>query len=208
MKIFTYLYEKCIALSKHPKASLFLGINSFIESVFWPIPPDVMLIPMCLAKREKALRYAGLAVITSVLGTCVGYYLGYFLYDPYVSNFLRWMNYESYIEVVRNWYAQEYGILMIFIGAFTPVPYKVIAITTGLVAAQSYLSVGNVGMLTIINFIGVSLVGRGLRFYLEVVTLKLGRDRMEKVILKYIDRIGWLCVILLVFYGLYNVVTP
>ena len=206
LNIFSWLYEICIKLAKHPKAPLFLGINSFIESVFWPIPPDVMLAPMCLARPKLSMYYATITVVTSVLGAICGYYLGYFIYDPYIADLIKWFNYEAAMETVRNWFVMEYGILMIFIGAFTTIPYKVIAITTGVVAAESMASTGTTGMLTIINFVLVSLVGRGLRFFLEAGVIMYGGEKMEHAIRRYIDYIGWACVILIVGYIAYKMV--
>ncbi len=204
MNIFSHLYELCIRLAKHRLAPLFLCINSFIESIFWPIPPDVMLAPMCLAKRHLALHYAALATISSVAGAICGYYLGYFIYDPYLADFIAWLGYTDAMAVVRGWYTQEYGILMIFIGAFTPIPYKVIAVTSGVVAAESFVSTGSTGMITIVNFVLVSLVGRGMRFFLEAGIIKLGGERMEKALRRYIDAIGWICVLLVAAYIVYK----
>ena len=204
MNIFSYFYEICIKLAKHPKAVWFLCINSFIESIFWPIPPDVMLAPMCLARRNRALHYATLTVIASVLGAACGYYLGYFIYDPYIADVIRWLHYEDAMETVRQWFTLKYGILMVFIGAFTPIPYKVIAVTSGVVAAESVASTGSSGMLTIVNFLAVSFVGRGLRFFLEAIIIMLGGERMEKALRRYIDIIGWVCVALVVIYIAYE----
>ena len=206
MKIFSYLYEVCIQLAKHPRAPWFLCINSFIESVFWPIPPDVMLAPMCLAKPQRSWHYAALTTGTSVLGAICGYYLGYFIYDPYIADFIAWLNYTEAMQTVRHWYVMEYGILMIFVGAFTPVPYKVIAITSGVVAAESMASTGSAGMITILNFVLVSLVGRGMRFFLEAGIIKWGGERMEKALRRYVDRIGWACIILIAVYIVYKMV--
>lgn len=206
MNIFSTLYEICIKLAKHPKAPWFLCINSFIESIFWPIPPDVMLAPMCLARPKRSLYYALLTVITSVLGAVCGYYLGYFIYDPYIADFINWLGYNDAMATVREWFTLKYGILMVFVGAFTPVPYKVIAVTSGLVAAESYLATGSVGMLTILNFVLVSFVGRGLRFFLEAGIIMYGGERMERVIRRYIDIIGWACVALIAIYIVYKLV--
>lgn len=206
LNIFSVMYEVCINLAKRPKAPWFLVINSFIESIFWPIPPDVMLAPMCLARPNRALYYALITVISSVLGAIVGYYLGYFIYDPYIADFIKWANYESAMETVRHWFIMEYGILMIFIGAFTPIPYKVIAITTGVVAAESMANTGSLGMLSIFNFVLVSLVGRGLRFFLEAGVIMWGGEKMEKAIRRYIDYIGWGCVILVAVYIAYKMI--
>ena len=110
------------------------------------------------------------------------------------------------MATVREWFTLKYGILMVFVGAFTPVPYKVIAVTTGLVAAESYLATGSVGMLTILNFVLVSFVGRGLRFFLEAGIIMYGGERMERVIRRYIDIIGWACVALIAIYIVYKLV--
>ena len=204
MNIFSYLYEVCIRLSKHPRAPLFLCINSFIESIFWPIPPDVMLAPMCLARPKRSLYYALITVISSILGAACGYYLGYFIYDPYIADLIEWVGYHDAMVTVREWFTMEYGVLMIFIGAFTPVPYKVIAVTSGVVAAESVMNTGSAGMLTIVNFLAVSFVGRGLRFFLEAGIIMWGGEKMEKALRRYIDRIGWACVALVAIYIIYK----
>lgn len=165
-----------------------------------------MLAPMCLARPDRSLYYAAITVITSVLGAVCGYYLGYFIYDPYIADLIAWLNYTQAMETVRNWFVMEYGILMIFVGAFTPIPYKVIAVTTGVVAAESMANTGTTGMLTIINFVLASLLGRGLRFFLEAGIIMYGGERMEKAIRRYIDYIGWACVILIVLYIGYKMV--
>lgn len=207
MGIFSYLYEVCIKLAKHPKAIWFLSINTFIESIFWPIPPDVMLAPMCLARPRYAFHYALVAVASSVLGAICGYYLGYFIYDPYIADIINWLNYQDYMYTVRNWFTKEYGILMIFIGAFTPIPYKVIAITTGVVAAESVASTSSAGMLTIVNFVIVSFVGRGARFFLVAGLIKFGGQAMDRALRRYIDIIGWICVVLVTVYIIYEMFT-
>lgn len=204
MNIFSYLYEVCIKLAKHPKAVWFLSINTFIESIFWPIPPDVMLAPMCLAKPSRAFSLATVTVVSSVLGAVCGYYLGYFIYDPYIADIIQWLNYQDSMDTVRNWFTKEYGILMIFVGAFTPIPYKVIAVTSGVVAAESVASTSSAGMLTILNFVLVSFVGRGARFFLVAGIIKFGGERMEHALRRYIDIIGWICVVLITVYIIYE----
>ncbi len=206
MHFFSYIYEVCIKLAKHPKATWFLCINSFIESIFWPIPPDVMLCPMCLAMPNRAWKYAFLTVITSVCGAFCGYYLGYFIYDPWIADLIDWFHYREAMNTVRLWFTNEYGILMIFIGAFTPIPYKVIAITAGLMAAESVANTGTAGLLGIAYFILVSFVGRGMRFYLEAALIHWGGQKMEHVIRRYVDRLGWACVILIALYVAYKIV--
>lgn len=206
MGIFSYIYELCIKLAKHPKATWFLSINSFIESIFWPIPPDVMLCPMCLARPKNSFRYALITVVASVAGAFFGYYLGYFIYDPWIKDLIEWFGYENAMATARSWFVAEYGILMVFAGAFTPIPYKVIAISAGLVAAESVSVTGSAGLLNIFVFLAVSFVGRGLRFYLEAALIYFGGAKMEHVIRRYVDRIGWACVILIIIYILYKLV--
>ena len=161
---------------------------------------------MCLAAPKRAFVYATMTVLTSVFGAFFGYYLGYFIYDPWISNLIDWLHYRDSMEVVRAWFTNEYGILMVFIGAFTPIPYKVIAITAGLMAAESVLNTGSAGMLGIVYFLIVSLIGRGLRFYLEATLIYFGGEKMEHTIAKYVDRIGWACVILILIYVAYKVI--
>ena len=111
VNIFSYLYEICIKLAKHPKAPWFLSINSFIESIFWPIPPDVMLMPMCLATPKRSLYYAGITTVTSVLGAICGYYLGYFIYDPYIADLIAEMFRKSGTEsALINLGGNVYGL--------------------------------------------------------------------------------------------------
>lgn len=205
MKLFARLYDFFERLSQHELAVHILCVNSLIESIFWPIPSDVMLIPMCVCQRQKAFRLAFLTVFFSVLGAVVGYYLGYFLYDPYVARVIAFFHYQESMQTVRDWLAIEYGVLMIFVGAFTPIPYKVIAVASGLVAAESIMETGSAGMLGIVPFILISIVGRGLRFYLEAIIIYIGGEKMQKTIRTYIDGIGWTCVALIVVFIVYKV---
>ena len=200
MHVFSYIYELCLRLAGHPRALWFLMGDSFCESIFWPIPPDVMLCPMCLARRERAFRYALVTAACSVAGAVCGYYLGYFIYDPWIRDIIELVGYGMQMAAVREWLAEEYGVLMVFAGAFTPIPYKVIAVTAGAVAADSALETGTAGFLGLGYFAAASFSGRGLRFALEAGLIYLGGTRMESGIRRYIDRAGWLCVLAL---GLY-----
>ena len=204
MKIFTSLFNIFEKLSYHRFATPIMCANSFFESIFWPVPADVMLVPMCVYQRRKSLYYAFLTVLFSVLGAVVGYYLGYYLYDPYISDFIRIMHYQKSAAKAAE-YLTTYGILFVFVGAFTPIPYKVIAITAGLCAAQRYADEGSAGALGTFSFILVSFVGRGLRFFLEAIIILIGGDKMEHLIRKYIDRIGWFCVFLIVIFVAYKI---
>ena len=203
MGIFSKLFSIFEKLSYHRFATPIMCINSFAESIFWPVPADVMLIPMCVYRRNRALYFALLTVIASVLGAVVGYYLGYYLYDPYISDFIRIMHYQKSMAKATE-YLVTYGIMFVFVGAFTPIPYKVIAITAGVCAAQRYTETGSAGALGILPFVLVSFVGRGLRFFLEAGLILIGGDNMEHMIRKYIDRIGWGLVIIIVIFIAYK----
>ena len=117
ISIFSKIYEACIGAARHKFASIFLAIFSFIESIFWPIPTDVVLAPMCLAKPNRALLYALNATVTSVLGAVVGYYIGYWLSTAFVKEFFESVNMIGTFNTV-NEYLNEFGILFILIGSF------------------------------------------------------------------------------------------
>ena len=110
MGIFSRLYDFCFRLSQHPKAPWFLCLDSFMESFFWPVPPDVMLLPMCLSRRTRALRYAWVTTLSSVMGAVCGYYLGYFLYDPFIADLITRFHYQEQMETVRAWFTLRFGV--------------------------------------------------------------------------------------------------
>ncbi|WP_417604741.1 YqaA family protein [Oceanimonas baumannii] len=181
MKPFSRLYRLVMMWAVHRHAPVYLSMNSFVESIFWPVPVDVMLAPMALAKPDKAWRYAALATVFSVLGAAFGYLLGYAMWDPLVAPFIQTMGYEGKIAVARQWF-DDWGIWVIFIASFTPVPYKVFTVTAGLL------------QMAFVPFLLVSLVGRGMRFFLVSGLMVWGGVKMERKLIGYIDLLGWLCV--------------
>lgn len=198
MKLFQKIYDWCIELSKHRLATFFLCINSFIESIFWPIPPDAMLIPMCLARPKSALRFAGYTTLCSVIGAAIGFLLGYYLWDAYIAEWFTKLNWLHHVDTLKSWF-ERFGILFVAIGAFTPIPYKVIAISTGMMAASNEVALSTINsQLSIVAFLVVSLLGRGARFYIEAIVIKVGGETMATKIRKYIDIIGWTCVVLVI----------
>lgn len=146
------LYDWMMRMAASEKAPQALGTVSFIESSFFPIPPDVMLIPMVLARREKAFWYATIATMTSVLGGLFGYAIGYFLFDTVGQPLL---DLYGYGEKFQHFAAQynEYGAWIVFMAGLTPFPFKVITIASGTVA------------MNVPVFIVASIIGRGLRFF-------------------------------------------
>ena len=147
------LYDRTLNLARSPRAPLALGAVSFAESSVFPIPPDIMLVPMVMADRSKAWRYAALATIASVLGGILGYFIGYWLYDSLGQWLIRLYGYGDKIEDFRKLY-QEWGHWIILIKGVTPIPYKIVTIASGLAAYDFYW------------FAALSLVTRGGRFYL------------------------------------------
>ncbi|WP_181817697.1 YqaA family protein [Psychromonas sp. B3M02] len=182
MKIFAPLYEKVMLWSKHKYAPFYLYLTAFIESIFWPIPVDIMLAPMALAKREKAWQFAFGATLFSVLGGALGYYLGSALYDPVVLPFIEAMHYQGKMITAQSWFS-EWGVLVIFIASFTPIPFKVFTVTAGVMSMAFW------------PFMLTALVGRAMRFFLVAGLMVLGGEKMETKLSKYIDALGWVTII-------------
>lgn len=152
------LYDWIIQLSQSRHATLALGIVSFAEASFFPIPPDVMLVPMCLAKREQSWNYALIATVCSVLGGLFGYAIGYSLYETVGHYVIQLYGGVDAMESYKNAFA-HYGHWVILLKGLTPIPYKVVTIAAG-VAAYS-----------LPMFILLSLITRALRFYMVSAAL-------------------------------------
>ena len=183
VKIFSPLYERVMLYSKHKNAPFYLYLTAFIESIFWPIPVDIMLAPMALAKRALAWRYALGATIFSVLGGAAGYFIGHTLYDPVVMPFIEFMSYQGKMETAQAWF-MEWGVMVIFIASFTPIPFKVFTITAGIMS------------MAFLPFMLTAFIGRGLRFFLVAGLMVVGGEKMEAKLSKYIDILGWVTILL------------
>lgn len=193
MKLFSTLYEKTLVWSKHRHAPKYLSAMSFAESSFFPIPPDVMLMPMSLATPQKAFYFAWLTTLFSVLGGILGYAIGYWAMDilmPVIEN----MGYAEKIQRGEQFFA-EYGVWIILMAGFSPVPYKLFTITAG---ASS---------MALLPFIFASIIGRGARFFLVAGIMKWGGAKMEEGIRKWVDWLGWAFVLLVAGYIGYKVYT-
>lgn len=177
MRIFTPIYDKMLVWSKHPKAPFYLGSVSFMESSFFPIPPDVMLMPMCLSQPDKAYRFALLTTITSVLGGIFGYMIGYWMLDL-IWPLIEGVNYDSTYHQVVEVFAL-YGFWIVFLAGFSPLPYKLFTIAAGATA------------MALFPFIIASIIGRASRFYLVAAVMKIGGKRYEDKIRKSVDWIGY-----------------
>jgi membrane protein YqaA with SNARE-associated domain len=177
--------------SSHPRAESILAALSFAESSFFPIPPDVMLAPMCLARQERAWRLAAVTTIASLLGGIAGYAIGYFLFDA-LEPWLRTTNYWQAYLVGREWF-DEWGVWAVFLAGFSPIPYKIFTIAAG------------VAMLNLPGFILASLIGRGARFFMVAGIIKAGGPRMVELLPRYVERIGWAVVLLVVIVAVWLV---
>ena len=189
MKLFSRLYARVMQWVRHPHATWYLAGLSFAESSFFPIPPDVMLAPMALAKPEKAWRLALITTVASLLGGIFGYFIGMFAFDmlqPWIVS----IGYEHKFELVKVWFA-EWGFWAVFIAGFSPIPYKVFTISAG-VASMAFLP-----------FVIASFIGRGARFFLVASLMRWGGEPMERALHEYIDRIGWLIIIVAVAVYIY-----
>jgi membrane protein YqaA with SNARE-associated domain len=188
MRIFSALYARAMIWAKHRHAPWFLGGLSFAESSFFPIPPDVMLAPMSLARTDRAWWYATLTTVTSVLGGLFGYLIGVLAIDA-VLPLLVEAGYGARYEQVIDWFA-TWGVWVVFIAGFSPIPYKLFTIAAGASA------------MPLLPFALASLVGRGARFFLVAGLMRWGGAPMEQALRTYIDRLGWLVIALGVAYVL------
>jgi membrane protein YqaA with SNARE-associated domain len=170
--------------SRHRHAPVYLAGLSFAESSFFPIPPDVMLMPMAMARPARAWRLAALTTIASVMGGLLGYLIGMFAFDL-VEPLMRSAGYYPKYLQVKEWF-DTWGFWAIFVAGFSPIPYKVFTITAGVIA------------MPLLPFAFASLLGRGARFFLVAALMAWGGERMEGTLRQYIDRIGWIMVLLVI----------
>jgi len=196
--MFQRLYKKCLELAAHKNSNFYLGLVSFIESSFFPIPPDAMIIPMVIAKKKEYLKIFLIASIFSVLGGIFGYFIGYLFFDlaMYVIEFY---GYQEKVENLKLSMSQGNGLLawlsILFLAGFTPLPYKAFTIASGLIAFNLPI------------FIIVSLISRSLRFfivaYLSYRFGELFTEFMEKHGSKWFTIIGIIIVIIFIIIYLF-----
>jgi len=158
MKLIRWLYDWVFSLARHRHAVWALAGVSFIESSFFPIPPDVLLIPMVLANRDRWLMLALVCTLSSVAGAFLGYFIGWALYDTIGRPIIEFYHQEASLESMRQWY-DTWGGWGVLFGAVTPFPYKVLTIFSGFVGFD------------LVVFTIVSIIGRGARFFLVAALL-------------------------------------
>ncbi len=181
MKVFSRLFEMVMRWVEHRHAPWYLAGLSFAESSFFPVPPDVMLAPMSLAKTTRAWRYAMITTLASVAGGIAGYAIGMFAFDL-VEPLLHSAGYWERYETARAWF-DTWGIWVVLLAGFSPIPYKVFTISSGVVG------------MAFLPFVLASIVGRGARFFLVAGLMVWGGEKMEQMLRRYVDRIGWVLVV-------------
>ena len=183
--MFRKLYDWTLRMAGHRHADRTLALVSFAESSFFPIPPDVMVVPMVLARREQAYRIAAICTIASVLGGMAGYAIGMFLYESVGQWLIRLYGMSEGIETFRETY-REWGAWIILIKGFTPIPFKLVTIASGIAGF-------NFGL-----FVLMATITRGVRFFLIAFLLKRYGEPVQAFIEKRMNLVGWLFLIALI----------
>ncbi len=175
--LFPRSYDAIMLWAKSKYAVSILSTVSFVESFIFPIPPDLLLIPLSISNPRKAYYFAMLTTIFSVLGGVIGYLIGIYFADLFLST-LGWMFDEKSVETTTEWMA-EWGVMVVLISGFSPIPYKIFTVASGVTG------------LTFIPFLIASFLGRGMRFFLIGFIISKGGDNLEKKLRKYSEIIGW-----------------
>jgi membrane protein YqaA with SNARE-associated domain len=176
------MYDWTLRCAGHRRAPWFLAGLSFAESSFFPVPPDVMLAPMVLARPRKAWQLALITTVFSVLGGLAGYLIGVFaleLVEPLIVD----AGYQGAYDKAQDWF-RTWGFWVVFLAGFSPIPYKIFTITAGAM------------IVPLLPFVVASLIGRGARFALVAGLVAWGGPRFEPWLRQYIDWIGWGIVLL------------
>jgi membrane protein YqaA with SNARE-associated domain len=182
--MFRGLYDWTLRLANHRHAIRSMAAISFAESSFFPIPPDVMIVPMILARRDQAWLIATVCTLTSVAGGVLGYAIGYFLYDSVGQWLINLYGLQEGTEEFRRWYA-EWGAAIILIKGLTPIPFKLVTIMSGFAAFNFPL------------FVTTALITRGARFFLIAALLKRYGAPIQDFIEKRLTLVGTLFLIAL-----------
>ena len=181
MKIFQPWFDRALVWSAHKRAPWLLALLSFCEAIFFPVPPELMLAPMCLAKPKRGYWYAAISLAGSLVGMFIGYAIGYFAMDAVMPLIERFGYADTFAEVKAR-VAAGGGMTafwLLVIAGFTPVPFKIFTIASGAV-----------GMPLIPFFFG-AMIGRGKRVFLVAFLIRMFGERAEQILRKYSEPIGW-----------------
>ncbi|BCT91343.1 membrane protein [Lysobacter helvus] len=191
MKLFGPLYDRTIGWAKHPRAPLYLVILSFFEAIIFPVMPEVMLVPMSVAKPRRAFWFATISLAGSMVGALVGYFLGHYAFEalkPMFAALGMLHGIESGIAIVQAKMAQSPWAVFTFLvlGGFMPIPMKIFTWASGIVGVP------------MLPYMASMLIGRGKRVFLLALLIRLGGERAEQTLRKYIEPVGWVAMVLLV----------
>ena len=181
--LFAGIYNKMMGWAAHPHAERYLIGVSIFESIFFPVPTALMVAPMAIATPEKAVRIALIATTMSVLGGVVGYYLGYFAIgaiEPIIQNVGYWDKYMT----AQQWFT-EWGFWAVVIAGFSPIPFKLFTLSAGALS------------MALLPFILAAIIGRSAHFFLVALLMAWAGPKLEPVVKKYIEWLGWLTVLLI-----------
>ena len=189
--MFKSLYKKCLDLAAHKSSKYYLAVVSFIDSSFFPIPPDVMVIPMVISKKNDFIKIFLITTIFSVLGGMLGYLIGAFFFE-FGAHIMSFYGYEDKLSKIKENLVNSDGFYawlgVLFLAGFTPLPYKVFTIASGLIGFNFLI------------FVLISLISRGLRFFIvSYLSYKFGdlfNEYMDKHGSKWFTIIGILIVII------------
>lgn len=184
MKVFEPLFERAIVWAKHRNAPALLTFLSFIEAIFFPVPPELMLAPMCVAQPRRGFYYASLSLFGSMVGMFIGYAIGFYAIELAMP-FIERMGYGGEFESIKQEAAAN-GFWLLLIAGFTPVPFKIFTLASGAV-----------GMPLLPFFFG-GAIGRGKRVFLVAGAIRLGGERAEATLRRHIEPVGWIASALLV----------
>ena len=192
--MFKELYEKSIKLAGHKSSKIILGFISFVESFIFPIPPDVLIIPMTIAKRDEWLRIALIASIGSVLGACLGYFIGYVFFNEVGVKIFELYGVDN-ASFLKDKVSSEGGIIawmtLLAIAGFTPVPFKLLTITSGFVHFN------------LIYFIIISTLTRGSRFFIIAFLIGNFGPAMKKIIEKKLITVSIVISVVLAIFAFF-----
>jgi|TARA_B100000470_G_C19760388_1_gene378058 membrane protein YqaA with SNARE-associated domain len=192
--MFKELYYKSLKLAGHKSSKFFLGLISFIESFIFPIPPDVLIIPMTIAKREEWLKIALIATICSVLGACLGYFIGYVFFNEIGIKIFELYGVDN-TSFLKDKVSSEGGVVawitLLAIAGFTPIPFKLLTITSGFVHFN------------LLYFIIISFVTRGFRFFIIAFLIGNFGPTMKKIIEKKLITVSIIISIILILFAFF-----
>jgi membrane protein YqaA with SNARE-associated domain len=193
VRIFEPLYDRVMVWSRHRHAPRYLAALSFAESSFFPVPPDVMLAPMAAARPRDGLRLAALTTFFSVLGGVLGYVIGMLAFEL-VSPAIIDAGHGDSLELAQEWFA-VWGVWVVLIAGFSPIPYKLFTITAGALA------------MPLLPFVVASVIGRGARFFAVGLLMAWLGPHADRHLRPYMERLGWLSVFVLLSAMVFMAVT-